>query len=299
MKMPSAWARVTSIVALCSLLLGIACTAGSNSPAAWGLDGGSSGNASAGIGDASAASASDSGGHAVDGEAGPARSPDGPLKIVSLTTTVSAITSPVKKAVSDASSVTFVAIVTDEAGVDAIVGGTLTDETGATYGAFDSGAQKGTFTATVSWDQATQVRNLTFSAPGTTRNFTAKFFDNKGQTAAAPIDITFYCGASRDGDACSGTCTSLPRSWDNCGSCGKHCGGTQLCYLGGCIDEPVCFAPSSFPVITSCVDYCKREGLDCNTAYSYDDAKCDEAFAYDIHCTGSFPPGSPINCNCW
>ena len=52
---------------------------------------------------------------------------------MSLTTTVSAITSPVKKAVSDASSVTFVAIVTDEAGVDAIVGGTLTDETGATF----------------------------------------------------------------------------------------------------------------------------------------------------------------------
>jgi hypothetical protein len=120
----------------------------------------------------------------------------GGLKIVSFASTVSRLT--------DMQQVQFIAVVTDALGIDAIAGGTLTDETGATYGGFSAGAQKGAYSVTLDWAMVNQVRTLDFVSPGQTRTFTANFFDNAGATASASVQVTFYCGANSELGACGG-----------------------------------------------------------------------------------------------
>lgn len=222
------------------------------------VDAGSSergGSAEAGVG-ADARSSADG----ADGSGS-----NGPLSIVSLTSTVAAITSNVNLAPGAADSVTFIAIVTDTAGLDAIAGGTLMDDGGATYGAFGAGSQKGTYSLTETWGQLNQVRALDFSPPGTARKFVAKFFDNSGTSVTASIPLQLHCGTAHDQSACTGVCVDLQVDPANCGSCGHACAATQGC-RGATCREASFTACAEDSGSSTCEEVCKAQGKECAAA---------------------------------
>ncbi len=168
-------------------------------------------------------------------ELGSGESPNGVLKIVSLTSTSATVTggSPTS---TESESVTFVAIVTDSKGLDTIAGGQLVDDTGATYGAFGAGANKGTYAAAITFSQINQVRAIEFGTPGTGhRQLLAKFFDNEGNTATAGLDIALACrhGGELVG-VCGGKCTSTSADGDHCGNCSAPCSASRRCHDGAC-----------------------------------------------------------------
>jgi hypothetical protein len=177
----------------------------------------------------------------------------GPLKIISLSSTVSTVT--------EMDTVTFIAIVTDQMGLDSIAGGTLTDDSGATYGGLGAGAQKGTYQIALTWAQINEVRTLQFDVPASSmRTFTAKFFDNAGNEASASQSIGFRCAMTGFG-ACNGTCTDLGNP-ASCGTCSNVCAiGTGCTEAGTCIPgtASACFVPGP----TTCADYCTQQGKTC------------------------------------
>jgi hypothetical protein len=194
------WTGFAAIVAL-----GGACSGGGGSVA---------GTGGGGSGDAGTNSPSSSSGDAGGNGSSSGDSASGALKIISFTSTTSKLT--------EGESIQFIAIVTDTAGLDAIAGGTLQDETGAVYGAFGAASQKGTYTVALTWDAISQVRSLGFaSTSGHSRKFTAKFFDNGGATASSTLDIEFSCGSV--GLACGGKCQSVTGVGPSSGTCDSYC----------------------------------------------------------------------------
>lgn len=219
---------------------------------------------------------------------GDATSAQGALHIVSLSSTVGVLTGG-KLESTDSDTVTFIAIVTNTRGLDAIAGGQLIDDTGATYGAFGAGAQKGTYTATIGWKEMNQIRALDFSAAGGEREFTAKFFDNDGDVATAKIKLKLACKAHDKTlmDACSGACVDWRVD-------PEHCGGCQACGLGFACKSSVCSPPTLNPEgvtncisrasvlpATTCNDVCAIFGEICSGGYYYKSA-CKSNFFDDI-----------------
>ena len=259
--------------------------------------------------DASAPSNSDDA-----GSSGPASgsSPNGALTIVSLTATVKSITSPASATAAGgaaASSTTLVAIITDSSGLDSIAGGQVIDETGATYAPFGAGANKGTYSASVTWDLANQANPLNFKAGGLKHTLSAKFFDNAGNVATAPLELSFYCSPTVSAGACDGTCADFLVDDKNCGACGVACRADQRCNRGlGCAvtDFSVCTTG-----VTSCGAYCASVGQTCATncyfAIDYDVAgviagDCETANIYSGEavnlCTDLFAADDKASCCC-
>ncbi|HUJ59951.1 MAG TPA: hypothetical protein VLX92_15710 [Kofleriaceae bacterium] len=183
---------------------------------------------------------------------------------MSLTSTAAKITSAASAGPSDPTSADLVAIVTDSAGLDTIAGGTLTDASHATYGAFGAGAQKGTYTATVDWATATQAVPLDFGAGGTTRSLTATFFDNDGNMATASIDLGFFCNPTATSGACGGVCTDFTAS-ASCGGCGNACGEHAACLDEACQPAQLT-ACEKHDGSTTCSDICGELGQSCAVA---------------------------------
>ena len=101
--------------------------------------------------------------------------------------------------------VTFNAVVTHPAGLDALAGASLTTPDGhATYGALASAAQKGSFTLTLDWNQINQTAMIEFASEDN-RVFRAVFYDTAGRTATASVTIALNCqGAPACGGGCYG-----------------------------------------------------------------------------------------------
>ncbi|WP_394826634.1 hypothetical protein [Pendulispora albinea] len=208
-------------------------------------------------------------------------SSDGALKIVSLTSDVQAITGLHDPRPTVSHAVTFVAIVTARDGLDTIAGGQIVDEVGKTYAAFGTGAQKGTYTASVEWAQINRISPITFRAPKAGRKFIAQFFDNGGRKAEAPLDVSFFCGNDRHPDAwnaCSGTCQHPIENRTSCGCDAVDCTkahpantvGNDYCWNGACkfvmtYQAGVSSAPdrcfegsTALPELLDCTDVCPK-----------------------------------------
>ncbi|MFN7146625.1 MAG: hypothetical protein ACK4YP_22820 [Myxococcota bacterium] len=139
--------------------------------------------------------------------------------------------------VDESGSVTFSAVVTDPNGVDDVIGGTLGNGDGATYGAFATSGDAGTYALTLSWDEISETEAFVFEGSDT-RSFVATFFDQEGHEATASVTVAFTCST---GAACDGACVNLRTDEDNCGSCGNSC---DACSNGACAAwEWTCFDP--------------------------------------------------------
>lgn len=244
------------------------------------------------------------------GQGGTGQSPNGQLKIVSMSSTVPSITSEKDVSPSAPHDVTFVAIVTDTNGLSAIAGGTLVDDTGKTYGAFGAGAEKGTYALALTWTQITTVSPLTFEPKGLTRSFTARFFDNAGNTAEASVPLSFYCGSKHEYWACSGACMNPPKH-QACGCAAKACAGDEVCTGGACVKvaiepyTPQCLYEGRFPDIHTCEDFCYAalDGYPKGTlryyGTSYKDPKtCKSAVSREVRWDAPFVDGLGYTCAC-
>ena len=102
-------------------------------------------------------------------------------------------------------SVTFSAIVTHPDVVDQLIGGLLQSATGATYGAFATGADEGAYSMTVSWWAINEVNALDIDADDTaSRPFVGVFYDQAGnETTSEKIAIIATCDLA---PACDGIC---------------------------------------------------------------------------------------------
>lgn len=133
--------------------------------------------------------------------------------------------------VSQGQQVIFTALVTDPDGADDVVGGTLLDEGGTTYGAFAMTPQEGSYQIALSWDQIGQVSPIDFvQGASAQRTFKAQFFDQAGHTVEQTVDLELTCNGQA---ACSGSCVDLMMDKLNCGACGHPCAG-GACSQGNC-----------------------------------------------------------------
>ena len=169
--------------------------------------------------------------------------------------------------VAEDEAVSFTAMVTDEDGLDDLVGGQLTSHGGAvSHGTFAQIAG-GTFDLSTSWDQINMAKAIEFDDQGTWL-FTAVFSDSTGKEGTKGVEVTFTCGGS---DACGGDCGfDLQSDVHNCGTCGESC--DEACHEGGCIfpEWSACFHSSDAGY--TCEDRCAEAGLGCttkNACYSF------------------------------
>lgn len=155
-------------------------------------------------------------------------------------------------------SVIFTAVLTDPDGVDDIVGGTLSDESGVIgYGPFVAAGQEGTYSITLSWDAMHQADAIEFEGMDLGRVFRAEFYDQAANTVGKDIDLTLTCA---EGSACDGVCTDIMTSADHCGTCGKSC--EAGCDSGQCAPRfGECIGPDSG--FATCDAYCASSGESC------------------------------------
>lgn len=233
-------------------------------------------------------------------------SANGQLTIVSVTPTSTIMTGGAPLA-TESSAVTFIAIVTDTAGLDAIAGGQLMDDTGATYAAFGAGANKGTFSATLDWVTMNQIRVAEFTAPGGKRTFIAKFFDNLKNEATASVELNLACrrASGESVGACGGACSAVARERKNCGSCGNVC-ATSVCFNGTCAPPPFAPVPTDPKFVqTDCLPRSAFEsGMNCGTLcdeyqrVTGQDVDCGQLFYFaptDTTCSGGATGGDCLN----
>jgi hypothetical protein len=199
----------------------------------------------------------------------PPTKPDGDasaaIAIVSLSSTATQLTSPASATPSDATSANIIAIVTDTSGLDAIAGGQLMGAGGLTYAAFGAASEKGTYTATIDWTTVNQTSALSFAPPGDSRVFTAKFFDNAGNTTTANISIELFCNPTATTGACDGTCTDFTSN-ESCGGCTTTCDAGAECINQAC--QAVALADCSTPSggAETCASVCASSGKSCTAS---------------------------------
>lgn len=211
---------------------------------------------------------------------------NGALSIVALSSTVPTITGGHPGA-TETDTVTFVAIVTDIAGLDTIAGGKLIDDMNHTYGAFGAGANKGTYNLSLTWSQINQVSPIDTTV-GPKRTFTAQFFDNQNNTATASVDIALACREFLGlVGACAGVCADIKADGSNCGACGHPCSKGMICGNSTCVNPHFgsipgntdtytdCLAVYTVPSGTTCVDICNEVGLNCTAFLLFNGATCD------------------------
>ena len=169
---------------------------------------------------------------------------------LSLQTNVSKITA--------GESVIFTAVLTDPDGVDDIVGGTLSDESGVIgYGPFVAAGQEGTYSITLSWDAMHQAEAIQFEGMDLDRVFRAEFYDQAANKVGKDVNLTLTCA---EGSACDGVCIDIMTDATHCGSCSGVCEGG--CDAGKCAPKwEGCFDMASR--FDTCTAYCASVGETC------------------------------------
>ena len=182
-----------------------------------------------------------------DSSSGPV---EGAPVIISLETNVSKITA--------GESVIFTAVLTDPDGVEDIVGGTLSDESGQIgYGPFVAAGQEGTYSISLSWEAMHQAEAIQFEGMDLARVFRAEFYDQAVHKVQQDVELMLTCA---EGSACDGVCTDIMANGEHCGACGKVCDGG--CDTGQCAPEwGECLIMSSG--FDTCSMYCTSVGEAC------------------------------------
>ena len=191
--------------------------------------------------------------------------------IVSLQTNVTKITA--------GESVLFTAVLTDPDGLDDIVGGTLSDQTGMIgFGPFVAAGQEGTFSISLSWDAMHQAEPIEFEAMDLERVFRAEFYDQAANKVNRDVNVTLTCA---EGSACDGVCTDLMTNAEHCGSCDVFCEGG--CQDGGCAPKwGECINEDS--AVDTCEAYCASLGESC-VENGCEDNSTIRAYANMLFCT--------------
>lgn len=205
-------------------------------------------------GDTGPVNTSDSGDSSDTSEGSTMPPAPGAPVFLSLQTNVSKITA--------GESVTFTAVLTDPDGVEDIVGGTLSDPSGAIgYGPFVAAGQEGTYSISISWDAMQQAEAIYFEATDLGRMFRAEFYDQAANKVSMDVNLTLTCD---EGSACDGVCTDLMTNDAHCGTCNKECeGGCDAGFCapkwGACIDMNSGFATCSI-YCASLTETCVESG---------------------------------------
>jgi hypothetical protein len=120
---------------------------------------------------------------------------------------------------------------------DPIVGGTLRDPEGGTYGTFVATGGAGAYELSLTWRGVNEVRAIDTPSGGADRTMSAEFFDSLGRRVESGVTVRLRCPG--EAAACAGWCTDVNTDIDNCGACGRSCydsGGEVLeCRAGGCV----------------------------------------------------------------
>ncbi|MCA9523485.1 MAG: hypothetical protein KC609_21065 [Myxococcales bacterium] len=189
------------------------------------------------------------------GDVGGRSTSEGP-KILALSTNVTSLT--------ENETITFTAIVTHPAGIDQVIGGTLSDPSGAVFGSFSTAAQEGAYSLTLSWAALDQVRSIEFEQSDT-RQVIATFYDVVGHDVSRSLTFQLHCDGLA---ACDGRCVDLDSDSTNCGTCrtrcddGNHASKDALlspCLLGKCPTSKECFATIDKNV--KCESLCAKKGM--------------------------------------
>jgi hypothetical protein len=200
--------------------------AASDAEAASDADGAGDANAASDAGGAGDANGASDAGATSDAD-GASDSGGGPI-ILNLSTNVTTMTSNEQLIVT--------AVVTDAAGINQVIGGTLADPGAGTYGAFQVSTTSGAWSLTLTWTAIGQVKPIDSGVGGQSRVFRATFYDQAGRTTSRDLTVQLSCGANDTTDSfCGGQCFDLETDKDHCGTCGNACAIGTSCTQGACV----------------------------------------------------------------
>jgi hypothetical protein len=199
------------------------------------------------------------------------------------------------------------AVVTHPQGIMQIVGGTLADPSGASYGTFQVSTGQGAWSITVPWGEIEQVADVTTGPQGTTRMFVAQFFDQAGHTTSRSLSINIVCAGGKS--ICAGACADLATDESHCGTCEKNCLqlGESLppnigTYGKSCIHGS-CEIVIDGSARSSCDSVCSKFSLACVDDPTYDSYDCGPqkvagSCASAPSCGTQPPPSGQLFCVC-
>jgi hypothetical protein len=247
------------------------------------LEGGTDSSAPSDSGGPSEAGAdggpSEAGADGGPSEAGADGGSGGGPTILNLSTNVTQMTSSEQLIVT--------AVVTDAAGIGQVIGGTLSDPGGGTYGAFNVSTTSGAWSITLTWTAINTVTPITAGIGGQARMFVATFYDQGGHTTTKSVTVQLLCGVGdTTSSLCSGSCFDLSTDPHNCGSCGHACPGLNQYYPPVCISGTYCAGIATVNVTspTTCASIC-------NFTYEGYTFSCNASTTGDYGCNGSGQPG--------
>lgn len=212
--------------------------------------GGSNGGGSINNGGSGGSAAGESnGGTSSGGSSGGAEAP----VILSFSSNVTSLTPN--------ESLIVTAVITDPQGIADVVGGTLGDPGGATYGSFAVSTVDGSYSVTLSWSALNTLASINAASGGVDRTFVATFFDQVGHMTSDSLTVHLECETATDG-ICDGECTDLQTDDANCATCGHACGTNGTCVEGTCFAPGGCFTVAT---TTDCNAACATEGATCSS----------------------------------
>ena len=156
------------------------------------------------------------------------------------------------------------AVVTHPQGIAQIIGGTLSDPGGASYGAFAVSTTAGSYSLTLSWSSLETVQDINAPSGGGSRTFVATFYDQAGHSTSKSFNIALKCPTATDA-ICSGACTSLQSNLTACGACDHNCTTLypSLTSSRACSSQGKCTGGFSGTTLESCSAACQALGLTC------------------------------------
>jgi hypothetical protein len=301
---------VRRIAVSLALIVAIGCSSGSsnNGPQGSGGGGGSTGTGGTSGG---AGGTTGAGGAAIDGGAsggapgtGGAGADGGtgtgaPI-ILSLATNVMTLT--------PSGSLIVTAVVTHPQGIAQVIGGTLNDPSGASYGAFMVSTTSGSYSVTLSWGAIEAVQDINAGSGGVSRTFAATFYDQAGHMTTKTFNIQLQCPTATD-PICGGTCHPVQFTATSCGpGCSPRNCVTLYPSLAdrACSTQGKCSGTLTSMTLQSCNAACQSAALMCTgtNVASYRNGGSTTT-DMDVDC-GTVPPAnlsgtSPfdsLTCNC-
>lgn len=196
-------------------------------------------------------------------------------------------------------SLTFTAVLTDPDGVDDVIGGSLKDANGASYGAFVTSGQEGSYEVTVDWWAINQVGEIDFAyGAAMSRGFIAEFYDADGHVSSKETTIKLTCDGGLQG--CGGICFDTMNDDANCGACDNHCAGDlcvwdAFCQQGQCVGEQQDCSELDGECATG---VCEPSTGNCVVDPAPDNSSCDdgdECTADEFCSSGECGGGTPLS----
>jgi hypothetical protein len=233
---------------------GTAGAAGAGGTAATGAAGATAGAAGTTGASGTAGTSGAAGTTGAGGTAGAGGAPaDAPI-ILSLATNVTTLL-PTENLV-------VTAVVTHPQGIAQIIGGTLNDPGGASYGAFMVSTTAGSYSITLSWGALQTVQDISTPPGGGTRMFVATFYDQAGHSTSKSFTIMLKCPTGTDA-ICDSLCVSVQTNATACGACGHSCTTLYPSLPGVACSQGLCSGSTTTTVRESCSAFCQGMNLSC------------------------------------